>query len=52
VTVVEWGAGLVEQLAEARLVVQISRLPDSEERAVTLVPEGGDWADRLAVLPA
>jgi tRNA threonylcarbamoyladenosine biosynthesis protein TsaE len=50
VTVVEWGAGLVEQLAEARLVVELSRLPDSEERTVTLVPEGGDWADRLAGL--
>jgi tRNA threonylcarbamoyladenosine biosynthesis protein TsaE len=52
VTVIEWGAGLVEQLTEARLVVEIGRLPDSEERAVTLVGEGGDWADRLAVLPA
>jgi tRNA threonylcarbamoyladenosine biosynthesis protein TsaE len=50
VTVVEWGAGLVEQLTEARLVVEINRLPDSEERAVTLVPEGGDWAGRLAAL--
>ncbi len=50
VTVVEWGAGLVEQLAEARLVVELSRLPDSEDRTVTLVPEGGDWADRLAGL--
>lgn len=50
VTVVEWGAGLVEQLAEARLVVEISRLPDSEERAVTLVGEGGDWPARLAAL--
>jgi tRNA threonylcarbamoyladenosine biosynthesis protein TsaE len=50
VTVVEWGAGLVEQLAEARLRIEISRLPDSEERALLLVPEGGDWAERLAAL--
>jgi tRNA threonylcarbamoyladenosine biosynthesis protein TsaE len=50
VTVVEWGAGLVEQLAEARLVVEISRLPDSEQRAVTLMAEGGDWPARLAAL--
>ena len=50
VTVVEWGAGLVERLAEARLGIEISRLPDSEERELRLTPEGGDWADRLASL--
>lgn len=47
VTVVEWGAGLVEQLAEDRLRIEITRQPDSEAREVRLVPEGGDWADRL-----
>ncbi|MDQ1740765.1 MAG: tRNA threonylcarbamoyladenosine biosynthesis protein TsaE [Pseudonocardiales bacterium] len=52
VTVVEWGAGLVEQLAEARLLVEISRLPDSEERELRLAPEGGDWAERLVALLA
>jgi tRNA threonylcarbamoyladenosine biosynthesis protein TsaE len=50
VTVVEWGAGLVEQLAEARLRVEITRQPDSEIRQAELIAEGGDWADRLAVL--
>jgi tRNA threonylcarbamoyladenosine biosynthesis protein TsaE len=50
VTVVEWGAGLVEQLAEARLRIEISRLPEPEERELRLTPEGGDWADRLAAL--
>jgi tRNA threonylcarbamoyladenosine biosynthesis protein TsaE len=50
VTVVEWGAGLVEQLAEAMLRIEIDRLPDSDERAARLVAEGGDWADRLARL--
>jgi tRNA threonylcarbamoyladenosine biosynthesis protein TsaE len=50
VTVVEWGAGLVEQLAEARLRIEISRLADSEEREVRLAPEGGDWADRIGML--
>ena len=50
VTVVEWGAGLVEQLAEARLRIEIDRLAGSEERELRLVPEGGDWADRLATL--
>jgi tRNA threonylcarbamoyladenosine biosynthesis protein TsaE len=50
VTVVEWGAGLVEQLSEARLVVELSRAPDSEVRSATLLPHGGDWAARLAAL--
>jgi tRNA threonylcarbamoyladenosine biosynthesis protein TsaE len=50
VTVIEWGAGLVEQLADARLLVEISRQPDSETREVRLTGEGGDWADRLALL--
>ncbi len=50
VTVVEWGAGLVEQLADARLEVKLSRLPDSEVRELDLVPVGGDWATRLTRL--
>jgi tRNA threonylcarbamoyladenosine biosynthesis protein TsaE len=50
VTVVEWGAGLVEQLTEARLLVEISRRPDSEERELRLVPEGGDWAQRISTV--
>jgi tRNA threonylcarbamoyladenosine biosynthesis protein TsaE len=50
VTVVEWGAGLVEQLTEARLRIEISRLPQSEHREAELIPEGGDWAERLAAL--
>jgi tRNA threonylcarbamoyladenosine biosynthesis protein TsaE len=50
VTVVEWGAGLVEQLSDARLEVAIARAPDSEERTVRLMPFGGDWADRVASL--
>ena len=52
VTVVEWGAGLVEQLADAWLRIEVTRLPDSEERVVTLAPEGGDWAERLDSLAA
>ena len=50
VTVVEWGAGLVEQLAEARLEIVLERRDDTEERVATLVPHGGDWATRLAEL--
>jgi len=49
VTVVEWGDGLVERLAEAYLEVRIERR-DDESRVVELVPHGGDWAARLAAL--
>lgn len=50
VTVVEWGAGLVESLADSWLEVSIARFEDGEEREVTLTPRGGDWAERLAGL--
>ncbi|MGH8962551.1 MAG: tRNA (adenosine(37)-N6)-threonylcarbamoyltransferase complex ATPase subunit type 1 TsaE [Jatrophihabitantaceae bacterium] len=50
VTVVEWGAGLVEQLSDARLEVAIDRADDSEERTVRLYPRGGGWADRIRAL--
>jgi tRNA threonylcarbamoyladenosine biosynthesis protein TsaE len=46
-TVVEWGEGLVEGLADAHLRVEIDRFDEYEERQVRLVPTGGDWADRL-----
>ncbi len=52
VTVVEWGAGLVEQLNDARLDIAIARAPDSEVRTVRLMPHGGDWAARVAGLAA
>ncbi|MCL2780764.1 MAG: tRNA (adenosine(37)-N6)-threonylcarbamoyltransferase complex ATPase subunit type 1 TsaE [Actinomycetia bacterium] len=50
VTVVEWGAGLVERLAPAWLEVRIERADDGEERAATLIGHGGDWPRRLAGL--
>ncbi len=50
VTVVEWGAGLVEQLADDRLEIAIEYAADSEERTATLTPVGGDWAERLAAV--
>jgi tRNA threonylcarbamoyladenosine biosynthesis protein TsaE len=49
-TVVEWGAGLVEDLTEARLLVELSRAADSETRTARLTPYGGDWATRLSAL--
>lgn len=50
VTVVEWGAGLVEQLTDARLDVALARVDDTEVRTATLRPHGGDWAARIAGL--
>ncbi len=50
VTVVEWGRGLVEQLADARLDVVLARVGDTERRSATLTGHGGDWEDRLAGL--
>ncbi len=48
VTVVEWGQGLVEQLADAWLLVSIARDDESDVRRLTLTPHGGDWSARLA----
>lgn len=48
VTVVEWGEGMVEQIAEAHLRVRIDRR-DDDARVVELVPHGGDWTDRLTL---
>ena len=47
VTVVEWGEGLVEQLADEHLVVRLDRRPD-DVREVTLEPHGPGWEQRLA----
>jgi tRNA threonylcarbamoyladenosine biosynthesis protein TsaE len=46
-TVVEWGEGLVEGLADAHLRVEIDRAEDTDERTVRLVAAGGDWDQRL-----
>lgn len=60
VTVVEWGAGKAESLADSRLVITISReLDDAEEptedpaagtRRLTLTPIGPAWTTRAANL--
>jgi tRNA threonylcarbamoyladenosine biosynthesis protein TsaE len=47
VTVVEWGQGLVEQLAEEHLEVHLDR-DDDDVRTAVLVPHGPGWAERLA----
>ena len=46
VTVVEWGQGLVEQLAEEHLEVRLDRRED-DVRTALLVPHGTSWEDRL-----
>jgi len=46
VTVVEWGQGLVEQLADEHLEVQLER-EDDDVRTAVLVPHGPSWQQRL-----
>ncbi len=43
VTVIEWGAGLVEQLSEDRLEVTLVADADTETRSVTLTGVGKRW---------
>ncbi|GAA2450453.1 tRNA (adenosine(37)-N6)-threonylcarbamoyltransferase complex ATPase subunit type 1 TsaE [Actinomadura vinacea] len=51
VTIVEWGEGLAEGLADARLEVIISRSEGpSERRAVKIVGVGARWAGLAALL--
>jgi tRNA threonylcarbamoyladenosine biosynthesis protein TsaE len=51
VTLVEWGEGMVEQLADAYLEVRIDRR-DDDARTVDLIGHAGDWTDRLPALAA
>jgi tRNA threonylcarbamoyladenosine biosynthesis protein TsaE len=46
VTVVEWGAGLVERLADEHLEVRLDRR-DDDVRTAVLVPHGPGWTARL-----
>lgn len=50
VTVVEWGHGLVERLADAHLLVRLDRTVGTESRTAELVPAGGSWPQRVAAL--
>lgn len=52
VTVVEWGEGLVEGLADARLAVHITRSIDTEDRIVTMTPYGDRWLRRAGAVAA
>jgi tRNA threonylcarbamoyladenosine biosynthesis protein TsaE len=44
--VIEWGEGIAEQLADDRLTVALTRLPDDRRTAV-LTGTGAGWAERL-----
>jgi tRNA threonylcarbamoyladenosine biosynthesis protein TsaE len=50
VTLVEWGEGLVERLADAYLEVRITRDDSTEARVAELIGHGGDWPERLAAM--
>lgn len=47
--VIEWGEGVAEQLADDRLTVELTRLPDDRRTAV-LTGTGAGWAERLREL--
>ena len=49
VTVVEWGHGVAEQLADGFLEVRLTR-HDDDSRTVTYVPVGEQWSRRLELL--
>jgi tRNA threonylcarbamoyladenosine biosynthesis protein TsaE len=46
VTVVEWGQGLVEQMADEHLEVRLDRR-DDDVRTAQLIPHGTGWTGRL-----
>ncbi len=47
--VVEWGEGVAEQLADDRLSIELTRLPDDRRTAV-LTGTGAGWDERLTAL--
>jgi len=49
VTVVEWGEGKVERLADAHLTVRLQR-HDDDSRTAVLSGVGADWPERLQAL--
>jgi tRNA threonylcarbamoyladenosine biosynthesis protein TsaE len=48
VVIVEWGAGMVDGMADSVLEIRIERAPD-DTRAVELAASGPRWADGLSV---
>lgn len=52
VTVVEWGEGVAEQLADTHLHVALDRSRADEMRSARLVGHGPGWPDRMTRLRA
>ena len=50
ITAVEWGGGLVEQLSDQRLDIELQRGIDNDLRTAVLTPTGEEWSTRLASL--
>jgi tRNA threonylcarbamoyladenosine biosynthesis protein TsaE len=50
ITAVEWGDGLVEQLADDHLAIELRRAIDHDRRTAVLTAVGAGWADRLEEL--
>jgi tRNA threonylcarbamoyl adenosine modification protein YjeE len=50
VTAIEWGAGLVEQLADDRLEIELRRGIDHDRRTAVLTAAGDSWTARLTTL--
>jgi tRNA threonylcarbamoyladenosine biosynthesis protein TsaE len=48
VTVVEWGTGLIERLAETHVEIRLSRCGGDESRTAEVLTVGDAWARRLA----
>ena len=51
VTVVEWGSGLAEGLAEDRLEISIEPDPDGDVRTVRIIGHGARWHGALTGVP-
>jgi len=51
VTVVEWGSGLAEGLAEDRLEISIEPDPDGDVRTVRIIGHGARWRGALTGVP-
>lgn len=50
VTVVEWGGGLAERLADAHLEIRLKRTDDDGSRVAELLPVSGTWRRRVSGL--
>jgi tRNA threonylcarbamoyladenosine biosynthesis protein TsaE len=48
VTVVEWGRGVAEQLAETHLLITLDRSRGTETRTAVLESHGAGWSERVA----